>query len=416
MPFAFRAMLHERVGGFIELNEPDAIERNLGLLAHHFWHSENLRKKREYLRRAGDAAQAAYANAAAIDYFERLAPLVEQGERVEVLLKLGKVLELVGDWRRAEEVDGEALALAESLGDVYWRASCADGARRGGAQAGALRRGVRAARPRGDGVRGDSATRPASARCCTSSARWRRSGATTRRRSTNYEASLAIRERLDDKASMGSLLSNLGVIAEYQRRLRRVARVPRARAGAAHRHRRPLGDRRVDDQPRDDRRAAEALRRGARLVPAVDAAQSRGRRRLDGRDLPQQPRQRDARPRRLRRRRGSTTPTACARTATTTTAGRWRSCSRTSASSPALSGDVPTALRADRRGRRAARRDRDAARADARAGDREPARRGRDGPVGRASGRRCARGAARSTSRPPSTLALELCERPTSFE
>ena len=34
----------------------------------------------------------------------------------------------------------------------------------------------------------------------------------------------------------------------------------------------------------------------------LDAAQPRGRRHLDGRHLPQQPRQRDARPRRLRRR------------------------------------------------------------------------------------------------------------------
>ena len=32
----------------------------------------------------------------------------------------------------------------------------------------------------------------------------------------NYEASLAIRERLGDKANMGSLLSNLGIIAEYR--------------------------------------------------------------------------------------------------------------------------------------------------------------------------------------------------------
>ena len=124
MPFAFRSMLHERVGGYIETTEADAIERNLDLLAHHYWHSENLPKKREYLGRAGDAAQAAYANAAAIDYFERLAPLVEQGARVDVLLKLGKVLELVGNWHRAEQVDSEALALAESLGDDHARASC----------------------------------------------------------------------------------------------------------------------------------------------------------------------------------------------------------------------------------------------------------------------------------------------------
>ena len=77
MPFAFRAMLHERVGDYIETSESDAIERNLDLLAHHYWNSENLREAARIpgprrRRRAGP-----YANAAAIDYFERLAPLVE---------------------------------------------------------------------------------------------------------------------------------------------------------------------------------------------------------------------------------------------------------------------------------------------------------------------------------------------------
>src|SRR5207244_657652 len=57
-------------------------------------------------------------------YFERLAPLLSKGSRLDVLLKLGKVLEVVGNWHRAEEVDGEALALAESLDDGLRRASC----------------------------------------------------------------------------------------------------------------------------------------------------------------------------------------------------------------------------------------------------------------------------------------------------
>ena len=215
LPFAFRSMLHERVGGFIELNEPDSIERNPALLAHHFWHSENLRKKREYLRRAGDAAQAAYANAAAIEHFERLAPLVEEGERVEVLLKLGKVFELVGNWRRAEDVEGEALALAESLGDVYWRASSqtalAEVARKQGRFDDAFLLLDRAAK--GFEGLGDEAGVGKVLHLVGTVAAQR---GDYPKALTNYQASLAIRERLGDKASMGSLLSNLGVIAEYQ--------------------------------------------------------------------------------------------------------------------------------------------------------------------------------------------------------
>ena len=144
-----------------------------------------------------------------------LAPLVEQGERVDVLLKLGKVLELVGNWRRAEQVDGEAMAIAEELADDHAKASCetalAEVARKQGRFDEALARLERAAgefRSLGEesGVGGVlklvgtvAAQRGDYAKAV-----------------ENYEASLAIRERAGDKASMGSLLSNLGIIAEYR--------------------------------------------------------------------------------------------------------------------------------------------------------------------------------------------------------
>ena len=216
MPFAFRSMLHERCGRYIETSEAEAIERNLDLLAHHYWHSENLPKKREYLGRAGDAAQAAYANAAAIDYFERLVPLVEQGARVDVLLKLGKVLELVGNWHRAEQVESEALALAEGLGDDRSRASCetalAEVARKQGRYDEAVERLDRAARGFGYARRRDRA----SAGCCTSPAPWRRSAATMRRRSRTTRRASRFANGPATRRAWASLLSNLGIVAEYR--------------------------------------------------------------------------------------------------------------------------------------------------------------------------------------------------------
>ena len=215
MPFGFRAMLHERVGRYIEDTEADAVDRNLDLLAYHFWHSDVREKKREYLGRAGSAAQAAYANASAIDYFERLTPLLSKGSRLDVLLKLGKVLELVGNWHRAEEVDAEALAIAEDLDDGLRRASCQTAlaevvrkqgrydealellnvARRGFASFGEESGVARVLHLVGNvfGQRGDYD-----------------------KALENYDKSLAIRERIGDKASVASLLSNLGVIAEYR--------------------------------------------------------------------------------------------------------------------------------------------------------------------------------------------------------
>jgi class 3 adenylate cyclase/tetratricopeptide (TPR) repeat protein len=215
MPFALRSMLHERVGSHIEASEADAIDRNLDLLAHHYWRSENLPKKREYLRRAGDAAQASYANTAAIDYFERLAPLVEQRARIDVLLKLGKVLELVGNWRRAEQVDEEAMALAEELADEHAKASCetalAEVARKQGRFDEAVARLDRAASKFRSLGEEDGLANVLKLVGTVAAQRGDYPKAVE-----SYEASLAIRERAGDKASMGSLLSNLGIVAEYR--------------------------------------------------------------------------------------------------------------------------------------------------------------------------------------------------------
>ena len=215
MPFAFRSMLHERTGQYIEDADPDAIDRNLDLLAYHYWHGENRDKKREYLGRAGTAAQAAYANATAIDYFERLAPLLSKGSRLEVLLKLGKVLEIVGNWHRAEEVDREALALAEDLDDGHRRASCeialAEVMRKQGRYNEALDQLNRAAR--GFAAFGEEAGVAKVAHLVGTV--WAQRGEYDKALDS-YNKSLRIRERIGDKAGMGSLLSNLGVIAEYR--------------------------------------------------------------------------------------------------------------------------------------------------------------------------------------------------------
>ena len=215
MPFAFRSTLHERVGRFIERAERDAIDRHLDLLAHHYWHSENVAKKREYLGRAGNAAQAAYANAAAIDYFERLVPLLEGAERVDALIKLGKVLELVGNYKRAEEIHSQALALAVSLDHAQCKASCeaalAEAVRKLGRLDEALERLGRAAvgykavnDQSGVGYVHHLLGTIAGQRGDYDNAVY------------NYEVSLGIREKLGDTTGAGSLLSNLGVIAEYR--------------------------------------------------------------------------------------------------------------------------------------------------------------------------------------------------------
>jgi class 3 adenylate cyclase/tetratricopeptide (TPR) repeat protein len=113
LPFAFRAVLHGRVGNWIETTEPESLD----LLAYHYWMSGDEPKKREYLRKAGEAAEARYANEAAIDYYRRLVGLLGDDERGSILLRLGKILELAGELEEAERLSVEAIVLAERTGD-----------------------------------------------------------------------------------------------------------------------------------------------------------------------------------------------------------------------------------------------------------------------------------------------------------
>ncbi len=214
LPFAFRATLHRHVGQFLEAAHPETIDQNLDLLAHHYWLSDDEDRKRLYLRRAGEAAQSAYANTAAIDYFERLAPLLPESERVDVLLRLGKVLELVGSWERARDMDDQALALATTAGDRPRQAWCETALAEVARKQGELdEAGLRLDRARSlFEEAGEQAGVGQVLHVCGTMAAQRGDTSEARRL---YEQSLEIRERLGDRQSMAALLSNLGIMAEW---------------------------------------------------------------------------------------------------------------------------------------------------------------------------------------------------------
>jgi adenylate cyclase len=214
LPYAVRAMLHGRIGDFIERTAGDAVDLQLDLLAHHYGHSDDHAKKVDYLRRAALAAQASYANSAAIDYFERLVPLIDGEAKAEAQLKLGKVLEFVGEWSRAETIDREALDLAVELGDAakqgWGETQLAEVARRQGRFDESTERLTRAERLfeesgvlEGLGQVTQQAGTVAAQRGDYETARAR------------YRQSIEIRETLDDRKSLGSLYSNLAIVDEY---------------------------------------------------------------------------------------------------------------------------------------------------------------------------------------------------------
>lgn len=111
--YAARARLHEQLARFIETL---GVQRHLDLLAFHYGRSDNTAKQREYLRAAGEAARAAFANEAALDYFTRLLALLDDSRtRLDLHLKRGEVSELLGQWPEAEADYRAALDAGERL-------------------------------------------------------------------------------------------------------------------------------------------------------------------------------------------------------------------------------------------------------------------------------------------------------------
>lgn len=124
LPHTLKTILHEQIGHFIEQTYADALDQYLDLLAYHYDRSANGEKQRYYLRRAGEAAQATYANMAALHYFTRLLSLLPAVEQGSVLVKIGQIFDITGQYAEAEQRFQAALTLAEQTMDQALQAQC----------------------------------------------------------------------------------------------------------------------------------------------------------------------------------------------------------------------------------------------------------------------------------------------------
>lgn len=215
LPYATRSILHEHLAWYLERVYRDILDQYIDLLAFHYERSQNTDKKKEYLRKAGEAAQADYANETAISYYQRLLPLLSREELVPVMLKLGDVLQLVGQWQEAGDLYHQALTLAEELNNRSAQAWCQ-------AATGELLRK--------QGLYAESVTRFKYARATfeelgnqTGVGQVLHYHGTLAAQQGDYELSntlygesLAIRRQLDDKTNIANLLSNLGLNAHEQ--------------------------------------------------------------------------------------------------------------------------------------------------------------------------------------------------------
>lgn len=218
LPFATRALFHEQIGGFIESAYAGSLDQLVDLLAFHFDHSENTDKRRFWLLRAGQAAQADYANATAVDYYERVLPLLTDTERVETLFELGQVLDVTGDWDAAEARYREALAQAQAEAHGRYEVRCeiaiGELSRKQSHYADASDRFDRA---RGLAEAQADLSGVAKALVCLGSLALYQGAFEPA--GDYYRQSLALRRQLGDVRNVANVLNNLGILAASQGKL-----------------------------------------------------------------------------------------------------------------------------------------------------------------------------------------------------
>lgn len=215
LPFATRAMLHDLIGQYIERHYASVLSQYVGLLAYHYGRSDNDVKKREYLLKAGEVAQAEYANEAAIEYFQRVLPLLPEAKRPAVMRKLGSVQELVGQWDEASNLYRQGLQLAQQQNnqqeEAWCQAALAELLRKRGRFEEATKH-LEAARQTFEVLEDISGVAQAYHSAGTLAAQ---QGQYEQARDL-YQQSLVLRQELAQPAFIAALLSNLAIIARFQ--------------------------------------------------------------------------------------------------------------------------------------------------------------------------------------------------------
>ena len=214
LPFVQRSGLHDRVLSWYEGSvEGSAGAPALDLLAFHATHGTDVEKKRDYVVRAGFAAQARYANDAAVDYFSQAIPVVPETERGGLLLRLGKVLEILGRWDEADASYQRAVDLYSQQDDRQgWanaQADRAEVARKQGRFAAARELLLQANQVFTllDDRAGLANVLHLLGTLASQQSQFDEARA-------SYGASLQIRRELNHELKVGALLSNLAVVAE----------------------------------------------------------------------------------------------------------------------------------------------------------------------------------------------------------
>ncbi len=214
LPFTTRAVLHDQIGQYIEQNYADTLDTYVDLLAFHYDRSNNLLKRQQYLLKAGEIAQATYANTAAIDYYQRVLAILPPDQQGDIQRRLGQVFELIGKWQEAHTCYQVALEAAMHTGDQHAQARLyaltGELLRKQGnyAEARIWLDQARAMFEDLEDQSGVAQTLNYAGSMATQQGNYLRAHEL-------YEGSLVIRRNLNDQPMIASLLSNLGILAYH---------------------------------------------------------------------------------------------------------------------------------------------------------------------------------------------------------
>jgi predicted ATPase/DNA-binding SARP family transcriptional activator len=155
-------LMHERVGQTLldTTRSTDGVPDDVAVqIAHHFERSLVPTRALPYLQQAAQAAQHAYAHETAINYYQRMLPLLTEEARIPVVSALVQLWARLGQWERAKTLIRQALVMvkrldlpAEEAGMEFWLSQIQDNQGEYQASLASARRAEAAARRAGPGA------------------------------------------------------------------------------------------------------------------------------------------------------------------------------------------------------------------------------------------------------------------------
>lgn len=113
--------LHLLIAQAIEKVYADQLENHYVDLAFHYEHAEEKEKTREYVKKAGDHSRRNFQNVQALRFYNKLLDSLESEgelrEKFHILIKKGRILELIGRWNDCKVVYEEAVQIAEDFNE-----------------------------------------------------------------------------------------------------------------------------------------------------------------------------------------------------------------------------------------------------------------------------------------------------------